>query len=153
MWSEESRNHLFPKSIPRCHTCFAPCAVLPLWPQMWSLWSDLSSRFLFSVRQSLATLDRLNTKFQGFLKDVVWAKCGGPALAFTSSNADSENRKKFCLKMERDACQGMPWALKQAHNTWEIDVTREAFLSLEHMCTCFFFFFSFLLQTGWIKLE
>lgn len=37
--------------------------------------------------------------------------------------------------MERDPCQGLPWAWKQAHNIWEIDVTREAFTSSEHMCT------------------
>lgn len=82
-------------------------------------------------------------KFPRFWKDVAGAKRVRPALAFTSNNADFWKSEKFRLKTERDPCQGMPWALKQAHNVWEIDVTRGAYMSSEHMrsSACLFFFF------------
>lgn len=61
------------------------------------------------------------------------AKQVGPALLFRSNNADFEIGK-FRLKVEWDSCQGMPCALKGAHNIWEIDVTWETFMSSVHMC-------------------
>lgn len=71
---------------------------------------------------------------------MTWAKQIGPALLFRSNDADFEIGK-FHLKKERNRCQRMPCALKQAHNTGEIDVTFEAFMSSEHMCllVCLFF--------------
>lgn len=91
-------------------------------------------------------------KFPRFWKDVAGAKRVRPALAFTS-NADFWKSEKFRLKTERDPCQGMPWALKQAHNVWEIDVTRGAYMSSEHMrsSACLFFFFADRVKRIWVK--
>lgn len=94
-------------------------------------------------------------KFPRFLKDVARAKRVRPALTFTSNNADFWKSEKFRLKTERGPCQGMPWALKQARNVWEIDVTHEAYMSSEHMhtsaCLLFIYFFAHRVKRIWVK--
>lgn len=117
-----------------CSLCAVPApvptniSVLSSWPVARKLLTES-----FQTDEVCRTRARLNTRPQDFQKGVTRAKQVGPGLLFRSNNADFEIGK-FRLKVERDSCQGMPCASKQTHNIWEIDVTWETFMSLEHMC-------------------
>lgn len=76
---------------------------------------------------------RLNTRLQGFKKS--WP---GPSKWVQPWYSDPtmlilKSENSVWRRVERDSCQGMPCALKRAHNIWEIDVTWETYKS---WCVC-----------------
>lgn len=146
-WNKESRNHLLKVFIAVTRVSpHVPCYLYVCTCGPSGVGRPFIEVLVFSQTKS-AEFRQTKHKVSGLLKRTRSEPSVGVQRSHSSLAVLILKIGKFCLKMERDACQGMPWALKQAHNIWEIDVTREGFVIGAHVHIVLFF-----LRTWWIEL-